>query len=229
MVRVREPKRVSEKKNLQAVEENFTNNVDAPQSFDDLTLDQLAQRFEEIEHQAQLYQGQILLAARKKFPSDKEFGQWCSQSLCLGSQPQRTRLMNLARFFDVTIRPLEKISVTAAYLISSPAVIDAGIAEEIYELARGNNLPVEEVKKQIQQRMPKVKPTDEKIPLIGTVIESLPIETSQPKNATNSIEKSKVEIIMTEILADMTKEEKSAILRECLRDINLYPSKVKLK
>jgi hypothetical protein len=55
-------------------------------------------------------------------------------------------LIQLARYFDDS-KPLEKISITAAYEISAP--INADIADEIYESVRGKNMPVTEVKRQI--------------------------------------------------------------------------------
>lgn len=185
-----------------------------------LSLEQLAQQFDDVEQQGQLLQGRILLEARERFRSDKEFGQWCSQSICLGSQPQRTRLMNLARFFEG--RELEKISISAAYEISAP--INADIANEIYEIARGKNMPLAEVRRQIalKKGVPNVsivptsvEPSVEKTSAAEMVTESLPIEINQSQIVTSSIEKSKQELIMA-ILEGLTSGEAKKLLRDCL-------------
>ena len=134
--------------NLKQLENKFIEGVEKT-ALQDLSLDELANRFEDIGQQAQLLQGQILLEARNRLGSDKEFGQWCaSHSICVGSQQQRNRLIHLARFFEG--RELDKISISAAYEISAPA--NKKIAEEIYEYAKGKNLPLTEVRKQIAIR-----------------------------------------------------------------------------
>lgn len=157
-------------------------------------------------------QGRILLEARNRFKSDKEFGQWCSQSICLGSQPQRTRLMNLARFFEG--REMEKIGLSAAYEISAP--INADIAVEVYELARGRNLSVAEVKKQIEIRKKsthieqRVQKTEEnehvEIEIITTDLVNAPTEV---------IQKSKQDLIM-DVLEGLSSGEAKKLLRDCM-------------
>lgn len=120
-------------------------------SLKNLTLDELAQRFDDIEQQAQLFQGRILLEARNRFKSDTLFGEWVAEvggALCSCGRQHRTKLMNLARFFDR--RELDKISVTAAYEIAAP--VNADVAKDVYEYVKGKNLPVAEVKRQIAIR-----------------------------------------------------------------------------
>jgi hypothetical protein len=145
VVRVREPQRIVEKKDLQALEDKFVNGIEK-MVLKDLTLDELADQFESIDKQAQLFQGLILLEARERFESDKLFGEWCAtRPLCLGSQTQRTRLMNLARFFSN--REIIGISLTACYEISAP--INADIADKVYQAALGKNLSVAQIKAEI--------------------------------------------------------------------------------
>lgn len=109
-----------------------------------LSLDDLANQYIEIDRQSHLLKGKILLEARSRFPSDKEFGQWIStHSLCVGSQQVRNRLMHLADFFDDT-RDMSGISITAAYAISSP--LNRSRAIEVYAEVHGKNLPVKAVK-----------------------------------------------------------------------------------
>jgi hypothetical protein len=123
-------------------------------SLKNLSLEELAQRFDDIEQQAQLFQGRILLEARNRFKSDPSFGDWVAKVggvLCSCGRQHRTKLMNLARFFDG--RELDKISVTAAYEISAP--VNADVAKDVYEYVKGKNLPVAEVKRQIAIRKAK--------------------------------------------------------------------------
>ncbi|MEI6746887.1 MAG: hypothetical protein WCL34_13065 [Methylococcaceae bacterium] len=113
-----------------------------------LTLDELAARYNSIDQQSQLFKGLILLQARERLPSNKEFGNWIKsiQALCLDNQPTLTRYMNFAKYFKDKDRT--GISLTAAYEISAPANED--VADKIYEYALNKNLPVSEIKAQIQ-------------------------------------------------------------------------------
>ena len=113
-----------------------------------LTLDELVERYNSIDQQSQLFKGLILLEARERLPSNKEFGTWIKsiQALCLDNQPTLTRYMNFAKYFKDKDRT--GISLTAAYEISAPA--NEAIADEIYEYALNKNLPVADIKAQIQ-------------------------------------------------------------------------------
>ena len=127
----------------------ISNYIENSDNLSDLSLEQLADRFESIEQQAQLFQGRILLEARNRFDSDIKFGEWIIKiggTLCSTTRQHRTRLMNLARFFEN--KELVGISMTAAYEISAPA--NEAIADKIYEYALNKNLSVAEIKKQIQ-------------------------------------------------------------------------------
>jgi hypothetical protein len=100
--------------------------------FSSLSLDDLVSQYIEIDRQSHILKGRILLEARRRFPSNKEFGEW--RSLNFGGRlPQQTanNLMSLARFFDESNRPLGNIPVSAGYLISAPKHED--IAEQVYE------------------------------------------------------------------------------------------------
>ena len=114
-----------------------------------LSLDDLAERYNQIDTQSQMLKGLILLEARERFESDKLFGQWIATvQLSDSSRQSRNQFMNLARYFKE--RDMIGISITAAYEISAPS--NAEIANEVYEFARLKNLPVAEVKKQIAMR-----------------------------------------------------------------------------
>lgn len=175
MIKKRVPQSTKNRDVLKEIESNFVKNVERD-NLSSLTLNELATRFESIEQQAQLLQGRILLEARNRFESDTLFGQWIQESggaLCACGKQHRTRLINLAKFFEN--RELDKISITAAYEISAP--INADIAEKIYEIARGKNLSVAEVKKQITQ----IKNSSNEFP--NTTIENANSVTSKSKKA----------------------------------------------
>jgi hypothetical protein len=97
-----------------------------------LSLDDLAAQYIEIDRQSHILKGRILLEARRRFPSNQEFGEWRSLNFS-GRLPQQTanNLMSLARFFDDSQRPLGNIPVSAGYLIAAPKY--EAIAEQVYE------------------------------------------------------------------------------------------------
>jgi hypothetical protein len=184
-----------------------------------LSLEQLADRFEAIEQQGQLFQGQILLEARNRFPSNKEFGQWCAiNSICVDSQQHRTRLMNLARFF--ASRELDKIGISAAYEIAAP--VNADIAVAVYEYAKGKNLPLAEVRKQIAMRkgesLPipvRIIPTDKPLITGRPIEEEVEIITAELEECLMSKEQQ-----ILDILKDLSDGEQLKILREVTRTVN---------
>ena len=146
MVRDRESKEERNANQLKKLEQNFTNQVDKF-NLKDLSLEELANRYETIDQQSQMLKGLILLEARNRFASNNEFGDWVKsvQTLCLDRQEVRTRYMNFARYFKE--RELGGISLTAAYQISAPA--NQAVANDVYEYASGKNLSVAEVRKKI--------------------------------------------------------------------------------
>jgi hypothetical protein len=147
MVKKRVPQSVRENKVISEIESKFIDGVERD-NLTALTLDDLANRFEQIEQQGQLLQGQILLEARRRFTSTNEFGAWIEQiggALCSVGRQHRTKLMNLARFFEN--REIIGISLTACYEISAP--INADIADKVYQEALGKNLSVAQIKAEI--------------------------------------------------------------------------------
>ena len=69
----------------------------------DLSLDELANRYADIDNQSQMLKGLILLEARSRFTSNNEFGAWVKSviTLCEDAAPVRNRLMRYAKFFKV--------------------------------------------------------------------------------------------------------------------------------
>lgn len=188
-----------------------------------LSLEQLVERYNQIDKQSQLFKGLILLEARERFLSDKEFGQWVATvGLSDSSRFTRSTYMNLARFFKN--RDMTGISMTAAYEISAPC--NADIAEEIYSIALFKNLPVAEVKRQIALKKgiegTSILPTSvEKQPVTDITPEpTLDITPVAPKDATDINESSAVELIVHDVLKGFDVGIKLKILRECLTIVN---------
>jgi hypothetical protein len=146
MVKIREPQSEKAMKALRATESKFINSSEQV-SLSDLSLDELAIRFHQIDSQAQLLKGLILLEARERFKSNNEFGQWVVDvGLSADNRQNRNLFMNLAKFFKD--RDMTGISLTAAYEISRPD--NAEVAEDIYAYALNKNLKVAEVKRKIE-------------------------------------------------------------------------------
>ena len=143
MIKQRVPKT---EKDLRIVEGEFIKSVDKT-SLSDLTLDELANRYNEIDYQSHIVKGLILLEARSRFPSNNDFGVWIQsvQTICLDSQPVRTRLMNFANYFKD--KDTTGISLSACYEISAP--INADIADKVYQAALNQNLSVAQIKTEI--------------------------------------------------------------------------------
>jgi hypothetical protein len=121
--------------------------VEGRENLSKLSLEELAARYGDIDQQAQLMKGAILVEARKRFVSNLEFSQWVDsmRTLCSDTPQHRTRLMNLARFFEN--REIIGISLTACYEISAP--INADIADKVYQAALNKNLSVAQIKAEI--------------------------------------------------------------------------------
>jgi hypothetical protein len=143
MIKQRVPKT---EKDLRMVEGAFIQSVDKI-SLADLTLDELLNRYNEIDYQSHMMKGLILLEARSRFASNNEFGDWVQsvQSICLDSQPVRTRLMNFAGYFKD--KSTIGISLSGCYEISAP--INADIADKVYQVALNQNLSVAQIKAEI--------------------------------------------------------------------------------
>ena len=134
-------------KEFKVVTGNFVENV-GKTTLSDLSLDELIDRFIAIDNQAHLLKGLILLEARARFPSDKEFGQWVISTGINNSTKTRqirTQLMNLAGYFKD--KDTTGISLSACYEISAP--INADVADKVYQAALGKNLSVAQIKAEI--------------------------------------------------------------------------------
>ena len=146
MVSNRIPLRVQDNRDLQAIKENIINEV-GQSTLGDLSLEQLVDRYGQIDQQSQFLKGLILLEARKHFLSNIEFGKWVESigTLCSDTRQARTRFMNFASYFKDKDR--EGISLTTCYEISAP--INADIADNLYQIALNQNLSVAQIKAEI--------------------------------------------------------------------------------
>jgi hypothetical protein len=143
MVRIRKTQLMEES---QAAKRDF---VEGSEKFrlSDLSLDELANRYFEIDTQSRLLKGAILLEARSRFKADIEFGNWIKGVELFDTyhRSQLHNLMNLARFFNQ--RDMDGISVTVGYEISKPG--NADIADKVYQVALNKNLSVAQIKAEI--------------------------------------------------------------------------------
>ncbi len=177
-----------------------------------LSLDELADRYATIDQQSQLFKGLILLEARERFPSNNEFGDWVKtiQSLCLDRQEVRTRYMNFAKYFKDKDRT--GISLTAAYEISAPT--NEEVADKIYEYALNKNLPVADIKAQIQIAKG-VKPE--------SGLKTIDVD-AQAKQALNDFKK----VVMSNA-KKVSQLDAITVLQDCIKEIQADIKAEKLK
>lgn len=140
----------------------------SPKSLKGLSLEQLEDNWQAIEHQLDSITDQgrlmiwfILKNIRDKFKSDKLFGQHCQELLeknpthAVGVTTQQTRnkWINAARWCDkvnIYSLPEVKISQTAVFLLSSPS-IPYEDSKKIFKEIKGKNSPVSEIERLINQ------------------------------------------------------------------------------
>jgi hypothetical protein len=137
------PKKIKERSEITHVEY-----IESPTDLTSLNLDELAERYQDIDQQAQLMKGLILLEARNRFTSNNEFGDWIQTvpALCGDGNQIRNRYMNFAKYFKGKDRT--GISLTACYEISAP--INEEVADKIYDYALHKNLSVSDIKSKIK-------------------------------------------------------------------------------
>lgn len=210
MVRKRESKQMRNASQVRTLEENFLNQVDKF-TLADLTLEQLADRYKDIDRQSQMMKGLILLEARNRFSSNQEFGNWVVNiGLSDDSFQNRNLFMNLARFFQN--RKMSGISLTVAYEISRPS--NENIAEKIYEYALDKNLKVSEIKKQIKLEKKKIttngiQPQHNDLEDNKSVLEVLPA-----KDLSIFIEEALSNVV------ELTEDEAIKVFNECIKKLN---------
>ena len=196
------------KNDLVTLENNFIQSVDRTR-LEDLDLNELANRYIEIDSQAHMMKGLILLEARNRFPSNNEFGDWVKSviAICDDGFQVRNRLMNYAKFFQN--KDTTGISLSACYHISAPA--NAEVADKVYQEALNKNLSVAQIKAEIAKAKGlltvSVKTSGE--------LELMPLED--------------ISSFMAQVLADishLSKPDAIRVLDECKKEIKKMDSKL---
>lgn len=123
-----------------------------------LSNDEIIDRIEAIESQSWLLKSRLLWELRKRYPSDKEFGQYIkawltsTRHLVASSQSQITNLVSIGRFCEETrIDDMGSIKVYQKSLLALSQLEDTAVAKKILRNIVNKNLPVEEVKRVIYQ------------------------------------------------------------------------------
>lgn len=191
------------KNDLEVLESNFIQALDKTR-LEDLDLNELANRYIEIDSQSHMMKGLILLEARNRFTSNNEFGDWVKSviSICDDGFQVRNRLMNYAKFFQN--KDTTGISLSSCYLISSPA--NAEIADKVYQVALNKNLSVAQIKSEIAKAK-------------GLLPESVNEGSGEPELMPLEDISSFMEHILAEI-GDLPKQEAIRVLKTCMKEIN---------
>ena len=217
MIKQRIPK---SEKDLQKIEDNFIKSVDVT-SLSDLSLDDLANRYYEIHCQSHLMKGLILLEARNRFSSNNEFGDWVQsvQSICLDSQPVRTRLMNYAKYFKE--KDITGISLSACYEISAP--VNEDVADKVYEYALNRNLSVADIKAKIKEEkklLPILEINSEEHDqesFTETDHDTIKKEELMPREDVSEF----VKLILSDVQS-LSQNEAVRVLKLCLKELNKH-------
>lgn len=187
-----------------------------------LSLDELAFQFESIEQQSQLLQGRILLEARSRLNSDIEFGEWVSKhtgTLCSTTRQQRTRLMNLARYFGN--KDIKGISLTVCYEISAP--VNEDVADKVYEYALNRNLSVADIKAKIKEEkklLPILESNTEEHnqeSFTETDHDTIKKEELMPREDVSEF----VKLILSDVQS-LSQNEAVRVLKLCLKELNKH-------
>ena len=107
-----------------------------------MSLDDLVIAFRKVEVRSDIVKGMVLVEARKRFDSDRDFGQWVKDNdMAEDSQQVRNTYMHVARFFGS--RDTSGISVSVCQEIAAPKNKD--VAEKAYQYALGRGLTKSDV------------------------------------------------------------------------------------
>ncbi|POZ49583.1 hypothetical protein AADEFJLK_04649 [Methylovulum psychrotolerans] len=126
----------------------------------DLDNEQLVDRLEQVDNQATIIRWMILWELRKRFSSDKLFGQYLAElkksnatiTICDSSHQQIFREISAGRFCErnnVTNIASIGILKSAIYALSKPSNED--ISDNIFQEIKNRNIPVNEVNRLIAQ------------------------------------------------------------------------------
>lgn len=182
----------------------------------DLSLDELVNRFIQIDSQSHFLKGMILLEARARFSSDKEFGQWVISTGINNSTKTRqirTQLMNLASYFKD--KDTTGLSLSACYEISAP--INSDVADKVYQEALNKKLSVAQVKAEIAKAKE----------LAESVFENVNKEPSE--NEQEVMPLMDISSFMEQVLADisdLSKADAIRVLDQCKKELKKMDGKL---
>lgn len=141
--------------------ENIIKHHEPILSFSDLKNlknDELVDRLEEIEDQALIIKWRILWELRKRFKSDKLFGQYIAElkatrAICVGNSTQDiNRSIHAGKFctqHNITNLLSVGLSQSSVYILSRP--INESVANDVYIKIKNKNLPIKEVERFVEQ------------------------------------------------------------------------------
>lgn len=126
-------------------------NMKTPVDVGGLSLDQLADQYKQNEHAAlsskiehYLRQGAILSEARRRFPSDNDFGAWC-RSVNFTDRSQKT-MFNQRTLFDVfghlPVETIKRIGLSNCYKLASS---DQAIRQRVSDMAQAGSVVTGEI------------------------------------------------------------------------------------
>lgn len=136
--------------------------------FTTYSLDELADEYLKVDFSSNIIKGRILLAARKQFASDVEYGKWCKTKFGEHLKQQTAfNLYRLAEFFTDE-RPLGNIPLTGGYIIAQDK--HKSIAHALYAQVKALEKPkVNDVRRILNELMPpgetenQTKPTSNRV------------------------------------------------------------------
>jgi hypothetical protein len=173
-----------------------------------------------------LLKGRIILAARSKFNSDRQFGAWLSDNLSDLNQKQAHRLMCIAEFFNEKSNfSMKGICISACYELSAPK--NRSIAREVYYEVAGKGLSLADVREkllnkyQIKQQLPiagqlksaAIESMDEKM---GLKINGEMLEVSAVESTLSFNRGEQIDTLINLTLAGFTNKEKLEFFAECI-------------
>ena len=128
------------------------------QRLDLLSQDEIVERIDAIEAQAWLLKARLIWELRKRFPSDKEFGQYLNvlrnstSQFIASSSSQVSKLAAIGRFCEEhKISDMGKNKVYQESLYELARLEDKVIASKILKTVRNKHMSVADVKRIIQQ------------------------------------------------------------------------------
>ncbi len=128
------------------------------QRLDLLSQDEIVERIDAIEAQAWLLKARLIWELRKRFPSDKEFGQYLNvlrnstSQFMASSSSQVSKLAAIGRFCEEhKISDMGKTKVYQESLYELARLEDKVIASKILKTVRNKHMSVADVKRIIQQ------------------------------------------------------------------------------